>query len=691
MGIKQRLSSAYDVLRGKQVIVNQEIGNSCLSLSPLLSTYENLFAQVRPLIDRMKVVVPYGVGANGAKKPLGQTSALATLISSPNSKMGWAEFADLMFATWLTEPELNVHVWKQGKKRVLGYTIIPAGIKRSLNSDYFYTTDSEGNPVSVSKDDVMTLRFSRSPRNPQEGVSPASSVIVWTQLDDLVAQYQRAYFENGAVPATITFIRASTEERFVSKRKELENGLKGARNRNKTVYAWRQQLDDGSTGDEIEVKNIQGSNTSLGIRELVSIIDQRLRQSIGVSPFIMGDDSSAKYDNAELSERQFMQYRVYPALVSFWSQFQHELDRVTGGLGYGISFDLEIPELTERLKIKAETNKTQAETLIELLKAGASPAGAVEALELSSNWNETANDISAEIQAAALLQSTTPAINQATESEEAPLISGVNQDSKKLLEPKTDALEDPMQYEPMFEEGEELEKEAYDALMGLAEEIAEEKETNLDAVKAIILAAVLSRAGDGAEVALKSLINLTKDEDIISRLNSILKSKEYDFSDTMEEALKKRISEVVDAYAGVTKEIVQETFAKATAEEWSQSKLRKELQSVLPKRQAELVARNEVHAGLNFGRYDEDLRIANELGLKLKFVWKANPGACDICMAMNGTEVPAGDAFPDHAHYHTEDGEDIEVSWKHNVYNADGRITNPHPNCRCTFDEVFER
>lgn len=691
MGIKQRLSSAYDALRGKQVIVNQEIGNSCLSLSPLLSTYENLFAQVRPLIDRMKVVTPYGVGANGAKKPLGQTSALATLISSPNEEMGWAEFADLMFATWLTEPELNIHVWKQGRKRVLGYTIIPAGIKRSLNSDYFYTTDAEGNPVTISKDDVMTLRFSRSPRNPQEGVSPASSVIVWTQLDDLVAQYQRAYFENGAVPATITFIRAYTQNEFINKRKELQNGLKGARNRNKTVYAWRQRLDDGSSSDEIEVKNIQGSNTSLGIRELVSIIDQRLRQSIGVSPFIMGDDSSAKYDNAELSERQFMQYRVYPALVSFWSQFQHELDRVVGGLGYGISFDLEIPELTERLKIKAETSKTQAETLIQLLKAGASPAGAVEALELSSNWNETANNISAEIQSAALLQPTVPVVNQATESEEAPLVAGVSQDSKKALEPKTDALEDPMKYEPMFKEGEELEKEAYDALVGLAEEIAKEKETDLDAVKAIILSAVLSRAGDGAEVALKSLINLTEDEEIISRLNSILESKEYDFSNTMEEALKKRISEVVDAYDGLTREIVGETFAKATAEEWSQSKLQKELQSVLPKRQAELVARNEVHAGLNFGRYDEDLRLANELGLKLKFVWRANPGACDICMAMDGTEVPAGEAFPDHAHYHTEDGEDIEVSWKHNVYNADGRITNPHPNCRCTFDEVFER
>lgn len=104
MGITQRLSDAYNALRGRQTGVNQEISSNYLSLNPLLSTYENLFAQVRPLIDRMKVVIPYGIGANGAKKPLGQTPELALLVTSPNEQMGWAEFADLMFATWLTEP-----------------------------------------------------------------------------------------------------------------------------------------------------------------------------------------------------------------------------------------------------------------------------------------------------------------------------------------------------------------------------------------------------------------------------------------------------------------------------------------------------------------------------------------------------------------------------------------------------------
>lgn len=694
MGIRQRLSDAYDALRGRQTTVSQEIGNtSCLSLNPLLSTYENLFAQVRPLIDRMKVVVPYGVGANGAKKPLSQTQALAQLVTSPNDDMGWAEFADLMFATWLTEPELNIHVWKKGR-RVTGYTVLPAGTTRSWDGDCFNTTDAAGNPITLSRSEVMTLRFSRSPRNPQRGISPASSVIVWTQLDDLVAQYQRAYFENGAVPATITFIRASTRARFDEKRRELERGLKGARNRNKTVYAWRQQLDTGETGDEIEVKTIQGNNSTLAIKELVSIIDQRLRQSIGVSPFILGDDSSAKYDNAELSELQFIKYRVHPALVTFWSQFQHELDRVTGGVGYAIDFDLDMPELTDRLKIQAETKKTQTETLIELLKAGASPKGAVEALGLDEGWNEAANDIGSEVLASKTVPeviSTSETANEEPESSEAQ-VPGINQDQHKAKEVKNDALEDPMKYEPMWQEGEELEKSVYEELVKLAEMIAAgDPEINLETIKRAIYILVMSRANEGAEVSARALLEQISDEAIVNEINGVLASKEFSFSEAMKEALDERIKAVVDSYDAFTRGIVEGILDQARRETWNQAQIRKALQESMPRRQAELIARNEVHAGLNFGRYDEDTRLAEKYGLKLSLKWRANPGACDICAAMAGTEVPIGEAFPDHAHYHTDDGEDIEVHWEHNIYNADGKVPNPHPNCRCTFDEVFTK
>ena len=326
MSLLDRLRDATK--RRKSRDFAQELSNQFFH-SPICSDYENLFAQVRPLIDEMKCVMPYGVTDRGTKLPEAKTPELAWL-RNPNDEMGWSEFADLMFATWLTEDELDIHLWRDKRGKVIGYTIIPPECRIYLgygNWEWQVMT-TEGVQV-LTEDEVMRLRFSRSPRDIQKGVSPASAVRVWAQIDDLIAQYQRAYFENGAIPATITFITASSQEKYLKTRHELERHLKGAQNRNKTVYAWRQfDNDTGQSVDQVEVKTIQGNNSTLAIREIVEIVNDRLNKAIGVSNFILGDDSSAKYDNAELSDHQFTKRRVYPALVSFWNQFQHELDRL---------------------------------------------------------------------------------------------------------------------------------------------------------------------------------------------------------------------------------------------------------------------------------------------------------------------------------------------------------------------------
>ena len=333
--------------RRKARDIAQELSNQFF-LSPLCSDYENLFAQVRPLINELKTVMPYGVTDRGTRLSPSKTPELEWL-KNPNEDMGWSEFADAMFSAWLTEDELDIHLWRDKRDRVIGYTILPPQSRIYLGYGRWewQVMTTEGEEI-LDEDQVMRLRFSRNPRDLQKGISPASAVRIWAQIDDLIAQYQRAYFENGAIPATITFITASTYDKYDKTRKELENKLKGAHNRNKTVYAWRQfDNDTGQSVDQVEVKTIQGNNSTLAIKEIVEIVNDRLNKAVGVSNFILGDDSSAKYDNAELSRHQFIKNRVYPALVSFWNQFQHELDRLTGGLGYAITFDLEIPELTE--------------------------------------------------------------------------------------------------------------------------------------------------------------------------------------------------------------------------------------------------------------------------------------------------------------------------------------------------------
>lgn len=661
----------------------QELSNQFF-LSPICSDYENLFAQVRPLIDEMKVVIPYGVSDRGTRLPETKTPELAWL-RNPNDEMGWAEFADLMFATWLTEDELDIHVWKNKRGQVEAYTVLPPECRIYLGYGRWewQVMTTEGIEV-LTEDDVMRLRFSRSPRNIQRGVSPASAVRVWAQIDDLIAQYQRAYFENGAIPATITFITASSYEKYDKTRRELENKLKGARNHNKTIFAWRQfDNDSGQAVDQVEVKTIQGNNSTLAIKEIVSIVNDRMNKAVGVSNFILGDDSSAKYDNAELSDHQFTKRRVYPALVSFWNQFQHELDRITGGINYNISFDLEIPELTEREKARAEIARIRSEALVNLVEAGASADGAVAALELPESWLPAAQSIyvkalSVPTQEPVAIDYKAPKAVSATVDEapkdpkahEADVIHGHNCNCHHTL----DEL-------PVMTKAE---RELYDLLVSLAEALAEDPlGVNLDVIIDTMTEILEKDALDGAIDGAKAL-EMLADKDIAGEILKTISNGEIYISEALGKRIATRAERLIKGYSEYAQERIGEVLA---TEGLSKSQIKAELAKVLPREKAELIARNEVLYAIRSGRLEQDESLAEKYGLNVKLVWRTSndKDVCPVCAAMAGTTVELGKAFDDTVK--TADGE--IVSWEHSEWNDNGRIPDAHPNCRCYFDEVL--
>ena len=669
-----RISDALDALRGRgrREQAEQKAVMSSHHVSSVCSSYENMFAQVRPLVDEMKTVRPYGVGSNGARLARSRTPEL-NILDSPNDKMGWADFMDTALVIWLTESEVDIQVHRRKNGSVYGYTILPA---RSLryNSDgtaYFEYQESSWHTEKIPEDEVMRLRYSRNPFYLDTGISPTSSVEIWAQIDDLIAQYQKAFFENGAVPATITFISARSRADYDAKRADLERGLKGARNRNKTIYAWRQTLDDDTSKDEIEVKTIQPANSSLALSQIIDVVNDRLNKSIGVSNFILGDDSSAKYDNAELSDHQFTKRRVYPALVSFWSAFQQELDRILGGLGYAISFDLEIPELTDRVKTQAETHNIQADALIKLINAGAKPADVLSALNLGENWEGAARAISRKVNA-----------------EQAEITTESVKNAKDAVIVENRVID---AYTPTWEQGEENIKQIYELMIGAAEEIAAERDLDVDEVKRQLVEYLRAEAETGAFDGAQSVLEKKFDlPNLNEAMQEIINTNSYEFKEDFIKTIDERAGKIVDNFVGDTRKTVAEIFLKAKEEGITQNELASRLSESMPTARAEMIARNETHHAINAGRIELDQNIDAEYGLKTTIVWQAWAGACDICQAMDGTEIPVGEAFPDHVHVHTEDGEEFEASWKNDIYNSYGQVPSPHANCKCTFREKTE-
>lgn len=721
MALRQRLNDAFNAFRSggrKTNTVVQERTNQ-LHVNPLCSSYENVFGQVRVLIDELKGVRPFGVTERGKKIPLAQTPELA-LLDCPNDEMSWSEFADAMFAVWLTEEELNIHVWKNKRGRIEGYSILPVGCRHTelgTGEDYFEVTTAGGATERLYRDEVMTLRYSRSPRNLDKGVSPASAGEAYAQLQDVLVQYQKAYFENGAVPASITWIKAKNHADFEQKKRDIESAYHGAKNKNKTLYLFRSVLDGGETSDEIEVKPIQANNSTMAIKEINTIVTEEINRLFGVSPFLMGDDSSAKYDNAELSDLLFTKRRVKPALTSFWSQFQHELDRIFGGIGYGISYELEVPELTDRLKVKAETAGQNVDNLKALIDAGSTPEAAVDALELNEKWVQVARDLYAE-------KSRVATTGASQDSDKIPTISdNATSDNTKKSRQTSDidrtkaqgSISDKVanighsehtcghncchhttdapngDFEPNFTKDEVREVKIYDELVKLLENAVSEalgvgvalSEDDIEKLKAAIQAELVAQADSGADDAAKSIQGFVLGK-TAEEIAGVLENGGFHMTENFQKRLAKRTETLVNRFQGHVREVVAKTLDPLQEQGLSASEIKRELQKVMPKARAATIARNETIYAFRAGGLENAKALGTKYGLKIKKIWRCHHDdrTCPICEAMDGQAVEIDSAFPDSA----EGKDGIRYGWERDSWNDSGEIPSAHVNCRCYFE-----
>lgn len=700
-----RRNKSNDVSKRQMMEVRQEQSGR-FYVSPLCSTYENIFPQVRPLIDALKVVMPYGVGRNGAKKPLSETPELA-LLQSPNASMGRIEFLDLAFAMWLTESELNIHVWKDRRGEAAGYTILPPNcrVNNSDGSYYFQVTEANGGQTILYPDEVMTLRYSRNPANPDKGVSPAQTVNIQAQIADMLYQYEAAFIENGAVPAYLTFIRAATQEKFEETKRKMEHELQGPKNKGKTLFFWRQFLPNGKDLDQVEVKTIQPNNSTLAIKEIISIVKDDFNKAFGVSEFILGNDSSAKYDNAELSQQQFLEHRVKPALEAFWSQFQHELDRILGGLGYGIDWNLDVPELTERMKVKAETekikieaakvadekakvkeetNKLQIENLTSLINSGVRPESAVKALGLSNQWLEVAYGILLAKSTGAALPASTTSDNVRTSSDATTSVDKEN--IGHTCEHCThDAKGDT---EITFAETEVREKKIYDELMVITrnaianaiDNAAELTDEQLDSIKSAIMDELKEEGVLGANDSAEQIVGYLYGKDK-GEIENLLKNGGYELSEAFVEKMEERTSDLVDRFDEEAKAIAKEVLNSSKEKGYTAGQIETQLAKAMPRARAAMIARNETVYAFRAAGLENAKNLAKEYDLKMQKIWHCHfdDRSCEICRAMDGQVVGLDESFPNEI-----DGSDgVQYGWKRDKWNDDGEVSSAHPKCRC--------
>ena len=378
-----------------------------------------------------------------------------------------------------------------------------------------------------------------------------------------------------------------------------------------------------------------------------------------------------------MSDHQFTRRRVYPALVSFWNQFQHELDRITGGLGYGISFDLEIPELTERTKAKAEIARIRGEALVNLISAGASGPAAVQALGLPDTWLAAAEGVYSKGLAGELLapvaidyEAPEPAKSTVDEAKTCPkeLVADVIHGHNCTCHHSLDKLPE------MTKE----EKQLYDLLVELAGSLMDRKPEEAVSIDEVITKMVEILEDDakmGAEEGAQGLALLAK-EDVANEILKTVSGGEVYISEALKERIRNRATVLANGYSDYTKQIVEDTLM--ANEGLTANEMQAKLEEALPRARAEMIARNETVYAIKSGRLEQDESLAEKYGLQVKLVWRTSHDnkVCPICAAMDGQEVDLGKAFVDSVE--TEDG---IVSWEHSAWNDNGKIPDAHVNC----------
>ena len=190
--------------------------------------------------------------------------------------------------------------------------------------------------------------------------------------------------------------------------------------------------------------------------------------------------------------------------------------------------------------------------------------------------------------------------------------------------------------------------------------------------------AKLGAIGGGEKIS-----EMLKDEEVKASIITDLQNLEL--SGTLKDRIADRTTELVNNYGSETKRIMDDVLASSEGK--SAGEIRKALREAMPTWQAERIARTETVYAFKSGRLDEDERISNKYKLNIKLIWRArhDSSTCPVCAAMDGEVVSVGEAFA-----HIRETDEGVVAWEPSKWNDDGRIPQPHPNCRCYFDEIVE-
>lgn len=690
--IREGFASAFNRTNAPHTIPTPAGGNTWQSMGgntiPMHDIYDNIFPYVNAIAQRFSTVIPYAVTPDGRK--LTQTPAALNALYAPNDTYSCLEFLKLIASGILTQSHVDILVWTpEGPggnitpDNITGYTILPTNsrVYNDSRSDWYHRVTMDlGNgphPYEFTRDETISLSYSRHPNDPTRGISPAMTIKKWANVDDMIADYERGFFGNNAVPAGMLGIVSENAEDFQRNRARLEETFRGAGNNNGIVY--NMVPVDPTTHKPSQTSKLvwvpfQNSNDTLDLQTVSDVVNNRLANALAVPDIVRGIDNGQTYANAEMAERSFIENTLKPLCMTVWDKWQFELDRITGGLGYGITFALNLPAQTEVEKAQAETQQIRVNSLIQLVNMGATVESAVDALGLPDPYKRLN------------LHPTNP-----TPLPTLPSKRNTTKATKKTddMTTETQILSATRTYVDRIIR---LTRRSQNGLKDDLETISRQWVNDVEDTLIAHLTEYARKTGMKLEQILTAWAELHPEHPIAVDIQSYTTAdwqKLYDWTNLPSNVKTAYLDHLGTIAATSSKTITDKTLdilSKADTEQWTAQRLNDEL-ARLGNEHAELIARCETVQSQRLGSLYSAKHMSETLGVRLQKVWRTtgDGNTCDFCQHMEGTTMPLDSAY-------MAKNATITIG-DHSYTNSFETMATPngHPRCRCYEDyEVIE-
>lgn len=638
-----------------------------------LDDYKANFADIRPITEKFSSVLPYAVDNQGNR--LQTQPKVIQKLYSPNADMNFYDFADYLISSLLSQPRVIVRVIFQQyqdqdgrpvrrhlSSDIKGFIFLPPSSRQNFGNgriQYQYA-DADGSMQVAYPDEVMEFYYSMSTDGYGVGVSPAQATKKWATIADYIAAYQAGFFQNGAKPDGMFIITANSKEQYDSAKEEMEAIHKrGHRGHFQYQYAYRPTDENGNPlkTSSVEWVSFGSTNKDLTLGELIDKTQEKQDSAFGVPAIARGNDATATYNNAQVSDRN-LALKVDYLLRRVWSRFQHEVARICDDeLDWSISFDFEVPALADADKVDADTNAVNIANLIALIDHGATVEQACKALNLGQNWQELT-----------LTKTEVPSL---------PL----------------EHQHDPLDLEhPHIDMNRRYPGDKLTPRQKLVRLVVNENKRIMREVKASRNA--YQPTGDEIDEFARQMQAILQPLAIKAQgtmIKAIAKQFKLEVPERVPTAIEdpnwwKRLAAVAKSHDEYVADWVEQLLIQAEADGLTAKQTSDLLQQVVSPEKADVLARNEIVNSERFGQLQSVQVLADANGLKAYKVWKCHEDdrTCPFCLKMNGTKVPIADAFAKLGDVIEADGKQYAIDWQ------PLDVPDAHCNCRCTFYPEFE-